>query len=422
MSHGLLGCYYKHRKQLPHRASADFAGSISLGRSVVFLCSTFPSLSETFLYDQFRSLQAEGLRFKIVSNHRPCDEQVHPQMREILSEVTYLCETKKTEMLVAHLSAFVKHPLRYLKMLLRVPLDQEKLSVTLSHITGAAIVLRCFAQYPQLHFHAHFTYGAASVAMWAGRMSGISYSLTLHGSDLIFDNPPGLEEKLGSADALVCISQFNAEFVRANFPGVNSRKLVVIPMGIPPLESVPLRPSRSEFLQLLTVGRLSNQKAQHLLIDACALLSSRGIKFSCCIVGEGEQRAFLEERILERHLESCVKLLGPRFHHEVLSLYAETDIFVLCSIAEGQPIVLMEAMRAGVPLVSSAIAAIPELVQDAGMLVPPNDPQALADAIQCFAQGDINVAQMTKRGRCIISKQYDLATNSRRFKEFLEAV
>ena len=393
-----------------------------MSRSVVFVCSVFPSLSETFIYDQFRSLRAAGLKFDIVSNHKPREEQVHPRMRDILPEVGYLCDAGLSEILAAHLHALAKHPLRYLRALIRAPFNKDSLLITLSHITGAVILLRRFSHYPELHLHAHFTYGAASVAMWANRLAGAPYSLTLHGSDLIFDNPPGLKEKLVGAEALVSISQYNADFLKENFPCIKPQKLAIIPMGIPPLESVPPRPPRGQILRLLTVGRLSDQKAQHILVDACALLFSRGIKFHCDIVGDGEKRTFLETRIRELAIEADVNLLGPRFHHEVLALYAKTDLFVLCSIAEGQPIVLMEAMRAGVPLVTSAIAAIPELVQDAGMLVPPNDPKALADAIQRFADHLVDTERMTARGREIISSQYDLKTNNRRFKAFLEAL
>jgi glycosyltransferase involved in cell wall biosynthesis len=193
-------------------------------------------------------------------------------------------------------------------------------------------------------------------------------------------------------------------------------------MGIPALEEESQRPTRGSVLRILTVGRLSNHKAQHFLIDACAILEQRGVEFQCDIVGEGDKREFLEAKIKTHGLGTRVHLLGPRFHHEVLELYHEVDLFVLCSITEGQPVVLMEAMRAGVPLVATAISAIPELVQDAGVLVPSADPLALADAIQSFAAGKVDWQRMTVRARSIIAQEYNLETNSLRFKEFLETL
>jgi len=106
----------------------------------------------------------------------------------------------------------------------------------------------------------------------------------------------------------------------------------------------------------------------------------------------------------------------------VLALYGETDLFVLCSITEGQPVVLMEAMRAGIPLIATAVSAIPELVQDGGVLVPPADPAALADAIQSFAENRFDPSPMLSRARSIVAAEYDLETNHRRFKAFLEAL
>lgn len=399
----------------------DFVEGFDVKRSIVFLNSVFPCLSETFVYDQFCALRAAGLTFEMVSNHRPATEAVHPRMRAIQPQVHYLCEARLPEILAAHGRLCRRRPLRYLWALLRAPFGGERLKTTLSHITGAAILLRRFAD-RALHLHVHFTYGAAGVALWAKRLDDVPYSLTLHGSDLIFDNPPDLHAKLSGASAIVSISRFNLDFLKTHFPRLDARRQVCIPMGVPPLAECPPRPPHSTCLRLLTVGRLSNHKAQHFLIEACALLAASGIDFRCDIVGEGERHAALQQLIAARHLHAQVHLLGPRFHQEVLALYAQTDLFVLCSITEGQPVVLMEAMRAGVPLVAPAISAIPELVQDAGVLVPPADPVALAAAIRRFAEGALDCATMTARGRAIIAAEYDLETNNQRFKAFLETL
>lgn len=395
---------------------------IDLKRSIVFVNSLFPCLSETFVYDQFRTLQAAGLTLRIVSNHRPDDSQVHPRMRDIQPEVHYLCEAGLPEIVAAHGRAFLRRPLRYLACLARLPFSGEKPRTSLAQLSGAAIVLRRFADLPRLHLHAHFTYGAAGVALWANRLSGVPYSLTLHGSDLIYDNPPDLEARLAAADAIVSISRFNVDFLRRHFPRIRPRQLEIIRMGIPPLAGQAPRPPRGAVLRILNVGRLSEHKAQHHLIDACALLAARGVAFACDIVGEGERREALAARIAQHGLQERVRLLGPRFHHEVLALYGETDLFVLCSITEGQPVVLMEAMRAGVPLIGTAISAIPELVQDGGLLVPPADPAALADAIQAIAEGRVDTATMAARAPAIVAAEYDLESNHRRFKAFLDAL
>jgi len=389
---------------------------------VVFLNSTFPCLSETFVFDQFEALRRDDLQLILVANHRPADSEVHPRMRAILDEVLFLNEIGASEYLLAHLHVLSRHPLRYLRALAAACVAAEKFSTTLAHLSGAAAVVRRFGALPGVRLHAHFTYGAAAVARWAGQMSGLPYGLTLHGSDVNFDFPPDLEAKLGGADLLVSISQFNVSYLREHFPAVQPKRMEVIGMGVPSLPPPPKVPRGGGPLRLLNVGRLSEHKAQHVLIAACAKLAEQGYDLCCDIVGEGPARTTLEGLIAAKGLGSRVRLLGPRFHDEVLALYGAADLFVLCSVAEGMPIVLMEAMRAGVPVIASAITAIPELVRDAGVLVPPQDVAALAEAIARFLRGEADVAGMIARGQAIIARDYDLERNHRRFAQLLQTV
>lgn len=412
-------------KGLPgvHGTEAGEAGEGEAPQRIIFLNSVFPCLSETFVYDQYETLRRAGLPMAITSNRRPVENQVHPHMRAIQGEVVYFLESRAGEILAAHGVALLRHPLRYLMGLFRLPFAQASLRASLACLTGAALLLRRFDHAPRPRLHVHFTYDAAGVALWAARLSGIKYSLTLHGSDLLYDHPPDLAAKLAQADALVSISRFNADFIREKFPFLESKKIAVIPLGIPPLEGkAPERCRRSGPLRILNVGRLSDHKAQHYLIDACAILAGRGRDFRCDIVGEGPKWTFLDERIRQHRLEGKVRLLGPKYHHEVLALYGETDLFVLCSITEGMPLVLMEAMRAGVPVVAPAISAIPELIADGGVLVPPSDPQALADAIERFVAGEVDVAALTAKARRRIEAEFNLETNALRFKAFLETL
>ncbi len=394
-----------------------------MGRPIIFLSSVFPCLSETFVYDQFVTLRRMGLYMILVSNHRPAEDQVHPRMRSIQDEVVYLCDANVRKILAAHIYAFARNPLRYLRAIWRLLVAEEKKATGLAHLTGAALVLMRFDHPPRPRLHAHFTYGAAAVALWVARLSGLKYSLTVHGSELIYDNPPDLEAKLMEADALVSISQFNVDFLQEHFPGLHERRVTVLPMGVPPLPAVPAAPQpHGGPVRILNVGRLSEHKAQHHLIDACAILVEKGVAFECDIVGEGPTRPFLEQCIRRHKLEDKIRLLGARYHHEVLALYREADVFVLCSIAEGMPVVLMEAMRAGVPVIAPAVSAIPELIGEGGLIVPPADPQALADAIMRLVSGGVDRTALVAQARRIVKSDYDLETNTLRFKDFLDGL
>lgn len=391
-----------------------------MSRDIVFVNSLFPCLSETFIFDQFTALRDAGMSFHIVSNNRPAENQIHPRMRSIQEQVIYLCGTSLFSMILAHALAFFRHPLRYLRALTLIPSSEEKFSVALAQFTGAAIILFNFSHLKKMHLHAHFTYGAAAVALWAHRIAGVPYTLTLHGSDLIFDNPPDLDVRLEKAESIVSISQFNIDFLRAHFPKVAQHKLRLIRMGVSPLLIVQPRAAPTKYLRILNVGRLSVHKAQHDLISACAILRDQGFEFECVIVGEGDLRTSLQKQIAQLNLDNQVKLVGARFHDEVLDLYSQFDLFVLSSITEGQPIVLMEAMQAGIPIIATNISAIPELLQGAGQLIPPDSPPSIASAILDFDANREKYQTLAERAKQVVATDYNLVKNHLVFKVYLD--
>ena len=316
---------------------------------VIFLNSIFPVLSETFLFSQYTKMLDEGMAMDLVSSHRPDASQVHPGMESVQKQVDYLCDAGAAEVASAHLYCLLKYPIGYLGSLAGMFSVEEKPVTTLKHISGAALTLKRYADSSEPRWvHSHFTYGATSIAMWMKRIAGLPFSLTLHGSDLTFDNPPDLEKKLEEADLVVCISQYNVDYVKEHFPAVMEDKLVVLPLGVAPLAEPP-KPQvydSNRPLRMLSVGRLSTQKAQEYLVRACAQLRDKGLSFECLLVGEGPQRAFIESEVQRLGLQAEVKLLGARYHSDVLEMYKEADLFVMSSVAEGMPIVLMEAMQA----------------------------------------------------------------------------
>ncbi len=393
-----------------------------MDRDIVFVNSLFPCLSETFVYDQFTALRHAGLHFHIVSNHRPAPDQIHPRMRAIEDEVLYLAEASWQEVLAAHTLALRRHPVRYLRSLCQLPFSAEPLRTAVAQLSGAALILRRFGQRHPLHLHVHFTYGAAAVALWTKRLSGTPYSLTVHGSDLIFDSPADLRKRLREACCIVSISEYNRRYLAEHYPEIPAEKIHLIRMGIPPGQTSAKRPKIGGTLRILNVGRLSVHKAQHDLITACAQLRDRGIDFTCTIVGEGELRPALARQITDLNLDGHVTLAGARYHDQVLALYAEYDVFVLSSITEGQPIVLMEAMRAGIPIIATKISAIPELLGACGTLVAPDSPDQIRDALLDFQANPAEYQARARQGENILHRDYDLQRNHLRFKDLLNGL
>jgi glycosyltransferase involved in cell wall biosynthesis len=197
-------------------------------------------------------------------------------------------------------------------------------------------------------------------------------------------------------------------------------KIRVIRCGVPierfPFQSRAGRAS-GEGLRIVSVGRLVDYKGFDVLIRACAILRREGMRLRCVIVGEGPERERIERLAADPDLDGAVQLQGARPQHEVIDLLSKADLFALAclpgrdGLQDGIPIVLMEAMALGVPVVSTRLSGIPELVKDGstGLLVPPNDPVGLAAAIKRLHEDRALAARLGLQARDLIEKEYDLA-------------
>lgn len=386
----------------------------------LFVHSRFPCLSETFVVAQAESLARMGVPVCHIANRRPAFDEVHPPMRPWLERVLYLQSQRLSVWVRAHRWAIERFARRYWQTLAETLRYEAPLPTALAHWAGAVLLLYHFRG-QRVHVHAHFTYGAAAVAHWCHRLADVPYSLTLHGSDALYDNPPDLARKLAAAEALVSISAHNLAVLGTRFPGLLPRNRAVIPLGVEPLPYQP-PPPIARPLRLLNVGRLSEHKAQHVLIAACAQLREKGVPFLCDIIGSGEREAALRAQIAQAGLGDVVRLLGAKFHDEILASYRRYHVFVLTSVVEGMPLVLMEAINAGIPIVTTAVGAIPELVGPEGaLLVPPEDPDAVAEAILRIAEGKIDSARMTQAAHARLTERFDLRRNHACFAEWLRA-
>jgi len=219
------------------------------------------------------------------------------------------------------------------------------------------------------HIHVHHGYFGSWIAMVAARLLGVTFSMTLHGSDLLLHGAY-LDVKLESCTFCLTVSEYNRRFIRQRHPQIDASKLAVTRLGVDVpelsvgqpvvLQDGPL-PASSLFT-LLAVGRLHAVKDHAFLVRACAQLRARGLAFECVIAGEGPQRRHLESIIQKYRLEETVTLLGHVPGEQMDSLYRRSDLVVLTSRSEGIPLVLMEAMARGKLVLAPAITGIPELI------------------------------------------------------------
>jgi glycosyltransferase involved in cell wall biosynthesis len=272
--------------------------------------------------------------------------------------------------------------------------------------------------YPCDHIHAHFVDRAALVALIAGRLLDKPFSATAHANDIYVD-PVLLSEKIAQAKFIATCTRYNESHLRSMSNATSARKLKCIYHGLDVSKYHPQWRSRKPRPLLLAVGQLKEKKGFSYLLEACRMLLHRGVEFDCSIVGEGPVRNALETKIAELSLQHRVSLLGSLPHKVVIERYSEATIFVLpCVTAtdgdrDGIPNVILEAMAMGLPIVSTRHSGIPEAVDHGrtGLLVPPRDSAALADALaQLIADEELR-ERLGRCGRRRVVEDFDVETN-----------
>lgn len=367
---------------------------------IAYAVQQFPALRTTFIRREVEALRALGLPIEVVSM-RPANRlelENEEEARRHLDTTHYLPSRPfDGRSGLDNLAAAVHCPretVRNLGLLCQdpgAPGVARRLRVALQVWRGAVTA----AQLKQIgrcrHIHAHFADGAATTALCAARLLGVPFSFTSHTS---FDSP-ALRTKLREAAFVASISEYDrGRLIAAGGPKI-ADKIHVIHCGIP-LEDWPLRPYRppGSPLRILSVGALIEKKGHDDLVRACALLRQRGVVFHCKIIGGGPLKAQLQASIRDLGLDDTVCLAGPMPQEAVREELYAADLFVLaCKQAsngdtDGVPVSLMEAMAAGVPVVSCRIAGVPELLDDGrcGWLAEPGSASSLADQI-CSAIG-----------------------------------
>jgi glycosyltransferase involved in cell wall biosynthesis len=248
--------------------------------------------------------------------------------------------------------------------------------------------------------------------MLAARLGGPdwSWSFTMHGCTELFDERPHrLTQKIGDARLVVC----NSDFTRAQLMKLVDRgqweKLQVVRCGIDPSEfDPPARPAEGEPLRVLSVGRLVPGKGHHVLLEALGRLRDDGIETQTTLVGNGPERESLERVAAELRLD--VRFAGAVGQDELRAYYADAHLFCLPTFAEGLGVVLIEAMACGLPVVSSLVMGVPEVVEEGetGLLVSPGRPDTLAAALARLANEPALREQMGAAGRRRAMREFDI--------------
>jgi colanic acid/amylovoran biosynthesis glycosyltransferase len=359
-----------------------------------YLTSQYPAPSHTFIRREVEALERRGLRVHTFSVRPPAlPTPVCPEDARAARRTSSILPVRPLRLLESHVWAALHSPRSYAGMLgdalrHRAP-GATSLIWSMFHFAEAAVLARELHRRSITHLHNHFANSGANVGYLAARYLGIGWSLTLHGISEL-DYPAGLllADKIAAARFVACASHFGrAQAMRVCEPS-EWPKLRIVRCGVP-THAVPVPSPRSpdEPLRLLHVGRLAPEKGQHGLLDALGRALRRGADVRLRIAGDGPLQGALRREAHALGLGDHVTFLGRLPEAGVRSEMAIAHGFVLSSFMEGLPVVLMEAMAAGLPVIAPRVAGVPELVEDgcSGLLFDPSDWEGLAERICALA-------------------------------------
>ena len=381
-----------------------------------YLYSRYPVLSQTFCDAEMLELEQRGHEIVLASLYPPKTQLRHEYLMKLQAPIRYAPSSHDLDKLARKAKRLGRWP----KELVSRHEDKYGAGYKAALRTrNALFFVELFERERVPHFHVHFANRAAHTAMFVKAISGIPFSITAHGQDFMSDlgSDELLRELCATAEFVGAETDYSRDMLAARCPE-SREKIFRVYNGIDltrfPLAQTKRYPTGS--IRFLSTGRLIPFKGFDILIDACAQLQNRALNFACEIIGDGPLRAELEARVAQHKLQERIHFAGEQSQNYVLRALRNSDIFVLASARDERgasdifPTVIAEAMASERPVVSTTVAGIPELVANSktGVLVPPDDAPALADAMDKLAREENLRDDFGRAGRIRIEQEFTI--------------
>ena len=383
---------------------------------IVYIVSLFPCWSETFIVREITEMIRLGADVQIVSLKNPSEEMIQSDARGLLGRVVY--PSSGWQSFLAVLREMALHPMLQISDLAAIcrnlawhPGALAKTLVVWWRSIGMISTIHNLAP---SHIHAHWATYPSTAAMLLSKRLNIPYSFTAHAHDIFLEDHL-LSDKLRTAKFAVAISAFNKQYLCERVAGAENADIKIVHCGVS-LPDFPVISEGRDRKLILTIGRLDDIKGFPYLVEACGILHAKGVEFHCEIVGSGPLQASLAARIEALGLASHVRLLGARKQEEVRQLLHHAGIFALpCVVTsrgdrDGIPVALMEAMASGLPVISTGVSGVPELVEDGvtGLLAESRNAADLAHCLERLLTNDALVAELLVNARHRVEQEFDV--------------
>jgi colanic acid/amylovoran biosynthesis glycosyltransferase len=390
-----------------------------------YLFERFPAFSQTFCYREVAGLERQDVRPPIFSIRKPQDEPAQDWDEDIIARVHYL---PGEEQLTGEVQDAIKKGKLNADAI--AAMEEWGKRTDFLRLYQAVYVGLRLRDSGIRHVHAHFAGLAARTAYWITRFFGIGFSFTAHANDIFAPRQfeIGLDKLVDLAAAVVTVTDYAANFLRERFPD-RAARIRRIYNGIDLDEFVRAHFSAAPPL-LIAIGRLIEKKGFLDLVHACRVLKEQGRPFRCAIIGEGPLAEALSHEIEQLGLAQDLTLPGPKPQHQVRQHLLDATVLVLPSVIDPEggmdnlPTVIMEAMATGLPVISTPIGGIPEMVVDneTGFLVPPGDRVALAHAIEKIIVDLPLAGRFGENGRQRAEELFSIEKNARSLVSLIEQV
>ena len=401
-----------------------------MSADVAYFVNQYPKVSHTFIRREIAALERQGLRVQRLALRGWDAEVTDSEDVAERQRTRYVLQGSLARLVGEGIWRLLRHPARAaagVRLTWQMSRRAERSwPWHLIYLLEACRVVTWLEGSGARHVHAHFGTNSTEVVMLAHALGGPSYSFTAHGPEE-FDKPEalGLARKISQASFAVSISSFGRSQLCRWAPAAQWPKIRVVRCGLEPAFFVkPEDLSPAVVPRLVCVGRLCEQKGQLLLVEAVAALVGRGVEVELVLAGDGEMRSAVEESIASHGIGDRVRITGWISSAQVRDELLAARALVLPSFAEGLPVVIMEAMAIGRPVISTFVAGIPELVRDGidGWLVPAGDVDALADAMTaCLTTSAGRLEEMGRSGHERVGVRHSIDVEAGRLRSMFDA-
>jgi glycosyltransferase involved in cell wall biosynthesis len=396
-----------------------------MDKRIAYLTSVYARAGDTFIRREVEELRARGWTVHTFSiRHPDAGEQVSDEILREQRTTDYILDRGFWRLLAAFARMSLRSPGRMIRAMaqaraIRWPGLRSAVWHAIYLLEASYLAEQLVGRDVAL-LHDHIAMNSGTVAMLASTLSGVPFSMTVHGLELLSADQWGLGRKIAASAATVCISSFGKGQCMAFAPPAHWHKLHVVRCGLDVASFDAETSSEADAPRLVCVGRLSPEKGQVLLVQAAALLRDRGVDLEIVLVGDGPSRADVERAVRELGLGKAIRMEGWRSSDEVRRWISRSRALVLPSFSEGIPVVLMEAMALRRPVIATYVGGVPELVREGenGWLVPAGSVEDLADAMREALRAPARqLDEMGERGRRTVLERHDISVESRKLED-----